>query len=263
MNGFLIMLFSLVACKSDKQRTVDLCESVLKEYDECNQKAAQAVGETYPEYDQDGIEEMCNEINICMEERLLCIKEALKLDSCETEDGFWSVYRAIEQCEQPDDCDAFGTESSDDTAEPSDDTAEPSGDTAEPTSEPTCTPTSEPTVEPTSDPSTEPSTEPGDCSEFSTTEECFECFAAENNTGYSVYATSLVENCYCASECGIECSDFCTSSDGSVSPSNECSSCVSTVAADEGSECVQSFSADCNASPECVTFADALATCPQ
>lgn len=136
------------------------------------------------------------------------------------------------------------------------------GDKASDTSS---TETAEATSEPTSEPASSPTTEPEstDCSSLASGQECFECFANENTSGYNAYANALITNCYCGTECGTDCTDFCASNDGTVSPSADCSSCVQTVTGDQASECISGFSAACNADPQCVTFANEVATCPQ
>ena len=85
---------------------------------------------------------------------------------------------------------ACGTAEKEDTA----DTA-----VAEATSEPTSEPASSPTVE----------EEETGCADLPTAQECFECFANENMTGYTAYANALISNCYCSTECGETCTDFC------------------------------------------------------
>jgi hypothetical protein len=123
--------------------------------------------------------------------------------------------------------------------------------------------TAEATSEPTSEPASSPTTDPGnDCTALSS-QECFECFANEDIDGYTAYSTSVVTYCYCGVECGTDCADFCASEDGSVTPAAECDSCVTSVGNDQSSQCIQDFSAACNADSDCVAFANAVQTCPQ
>lgn len=137
---------------------------------------------------------------------------------------------------------ACGTAEKEDTA----DTA-----VAEATSEPTSEPASSPTVE----------EEETGCGDLPTAQECFECFANENMTGYTAYANALISNCYCSTECGETCTDFCATGDGSVAPSAECETCVQGVAGDQNSECLADFSAACQADPECLNFANETSVC--
>lgn len=129
------------------------------------------------------------------------------------------------------------------------------------TSEPTSEATSEPTAEPASSPTNEP--ESTDCSSLASGQECFECFADENMSGYTAYADALITNCYCGTECGTDCANFCASDDATTNPSAECSTCVQTVTGDQASECISGFSAACQANAECVAFANDVTTCPQ
>ena len=122
----------------------------------------------------------------------------------------------------------------------------------------------EATSEPTSEPASSPTAQPDEttCSDLPS-QECFECFANENPTGYNAYATAVIGNCYCGTECGEECTDFCASgADGSVQPSTECGTCFNTVTADQNSACIQGFSAECQADANCVSFANDVNTCP-
>ena len=80
-------------------------------------------------------------------------------------------------------------------------------------------------------------------------------------TGYTAYANALISNCYCSTECGDSCTDFCATGDGSVAPSTECETCVQGVANDQNSECIQGFSAACQADPECLGFANETSVC--
>ena len=120
---------------------------------------------------------------------------------------------------------------------------------------------SEPTAEPTSSPS-EPAVSETSCSDLSA-QECFQCFAEENMTGYNAYIGAVIENCYCGTECGTDCADFCATPDGSVQPSATCETCVGTVGNDQTSQCIQGFSADCQGDANCVAFANDVSTCPQ
>ena len=118
---------------------------------------------------------------------------------------------------------------------------------------------SEPTSEPTSSPTVVEDHESA-CEDLPT-QECFECFANENMAGYSAYANALIANCYCSTECGETCTDFCATGDGSVPPSAECETCVQSVGSDQHSECIQDFSAACQADPECINFANETSVC--
>ena len=115
--------------------------------------------------------------------------------------------------------------------------------------------TAEATSEPTSEPASSPTADPQEtsCSDLPS-QECFECFANENMEGYTAYANALISNCYCSTECGDSCTDFCATGDGSVPPSSECNTCVQGVINDQNSECVQGFRADCQASNDCILF---------
>jgi len=130
----------------------------------------------------------------------------------------------------------------------------------EDTSANTTEPTSEPTSQPTSQPESLPEEE--GCDSLSTLEACFECFINENPTGYNAYATALVSNCYCGTECSTDCADFCESSDGSAQPSTECNSCVDTAIGDQTGACITGFQTDCSGSTDCVSFVNAVQTCP-
>ncbi|MAA80620.1 MAG: hypothetical protein CL916_15295, partial [Deltaproteobacteria bacterium] len=120
----------------------------------------------------------------------------------------------------------------------------------------------EATSEPTSEPASSPTIDPDEttCGDLPT-QECFECLANENPAGYSAYANALIGNCYCSTECGETCTDFCAVGDGSVQPSSECDTCVQGVANDQNSECIQDFSAACQADPECANFANETSVC--
>ena len=130
-------------------------------------------------------------------------------------------------------------------------------DTSEATAEATSEPTSEPASSPTADP------QETTCSDLPS-QECFECFANENASGYTAYANAVIGSCYCGTECEEDCTDFCASSgDGSVQPSTECGTCFNTVTADQNSACIQDFSTACQADADCVSFANDVNTCPQ
>ena len=146
-----------------------------------------------------------------------------------------------------------GLEDSDDDDDDDDDQSD------QPSSEPSGEPSSNPSSEPSSNPSSEPSSSQ-DCSDSSSFDECFQCLANENPGGYEAYVTAVISNCFCGNECGSVCGDFC--SGASDEPTAECQSCFDTVAADQNSECIQGFSADCGASADCVDFANGLGECP-
>ena len=119
---------------------------------------------------------------------------------------------------------------------------------------------SQPTSEPASAPTVE---EEEGCSDLSTFDECAQCLAQENMTGYSAYASSLITYCYCGAECGDSCTDFCaTGGDGSVQPSAECNTCTSEVTGSQESQCITEFSAACQADADCMQFVNDLNTCP-
>ena len=118
----------------------------------------------------------------------------------------------------------------------------------------------EATSEPTSEPASSPTVEETGCEDLPT-QECFECFANENPTGYNAYVGVLINNCYCGTECSEACTDFCATGDGSVAPSAECDTCVGAVANDQNSACIADFSAACQADPECLSFANETSVC--
>ena len=131
----------------------------------------------------------------------------------------------------------------------------------EDTSANTTEPTSEPTSQPTSQPESIPEEE--GCASLNTLDECFQCFANENPAGYNAYATAIIGNCYCGNDCADDCYDFCeASSDGSTQPSTECNSCVEAVTGDQTSACVTGFQTECSGDTNCVSFVNAVNTCP-
>lgn len=124
---------------------------------------------------------------------------------------------------------------------------------------------SEPTAEPASSPSS-PTTEPSsetNCTDAASFDLCAQCLAEENPMGAQAYSLAVLENCYCANDCAESCTDFCADETGQTAPAAECETCVSGVAADQNSSCIQGFSADCSADAGCVDFATQLQSCPQ
>ena len=119
--------------------------------------------------------------------------------------------------------------------------------------------------EPTSEPASSPTIDPEEgCADLATFDECANCFAQENATGYSAYATSLITYCYCGVECGESCTDFCASGgDGSVQPSADCNTCTGEVTASQDSQCITDFGAACQADANCMSFVNDINTCPQ
>ncbi|MBM76482.1 MAG: hypothetical protein CMK59_13835 [Proteobacteria bacterium] len=116
--------------------------------------------------------------------------------------------------------------------------------------------------EPTSEPTSEPSAGTSNCTDMSS-QECFECFAMEDQAGYQAYVNALVGNCYCANDCEASCTDFCSDPSLQTPPSADCDSCVNGVISDQSSACIQGFSADCQADATCINFAMAVQECPQ
>ena len=129
----------------------------------------------------------------------------------------------------------------------------------EDTSANTTEPTSEPTSQPTSQPESLPEEE--GCASLSTASECIECFANENPAGYNAYATAIIGNCYCGTECSTDCADFCAV-DGSTQASAECNECVDDAFSDQTGACVTGFQAECSGNTDCVSFVNAAQTCP-
>ena len=133
---------------------------------------------------------------------------------------------------------------------------------SQPSSEPASQPESEqqPSSEPTSETTNDPTSEPIDCSEEPNFKECFECLSQEYPAGYNVYASSVIEYCYCGVECEDDCTDFCAT--GTAAPSTTCESCVQTVSSIQTSQCITDLSNACLSDSDCVAFSTALGTCP-
>jgi hypothetical protein len=129
------------------------------------------------------------------------------------------------------------------------------GDTTTTTSNTNTVTTTTPTT--TNPPPSTSTTGPQTCFDLPG-DECTNCLVNQNPAGYDAYVAAYIDNCLCANECQMVCTQECLDPFQGLSP--PCEECIAE-AGSTMSACVEGFYTQCQESSACIQFLDDLQYC--